>query len=145
MRRLEVCECELRDKIMLPASAVTLGVAVGQLFYSYDPDDAKPVARLFAEFRPGDELPDQARFIGSYGLPLVAVFDITPREPNVPATPALGEGPRSHFVALWRDGFRLRADNAWIHPADEYEPLTTEQMIAVATLEEYGYGAVVSA
>lgn len=34
-------------------------------------------------------------------------------------------------------------DKAWIAPDDE--PLTTEQMVAVATLHEHGFGSVVSA
>lgn len=102
-------------------------------------------SRTFGVFGTGHNLPDQAQHVGSYDAdPFVwHVFDVTPREPDVPATPALGEGPRSHFVALWRDGFRLRGDRAWIAPDDE--PLTTEQIIAVATLQERGYGAVVSA
>lgn len=143
MRRLDVCE--LRDSILLPASAVALDVFVGRLLYSFDPDDAAPTLRNFAEFRPCDDLPDHARFVGTYGAAEnpAAVFDITPREPDVPATPDLPDAERSHFVALWRDGFRLRADRAWIAPDDE--PLTTEQIIAVATLQERGYGAVVSA
>lgn len=54
--------------------------------------------------------------------------------------PADGEAA---YRTMTAGGFTLRADKAWLAPDDE--PLTTEQMMAVATLQEYGFGSVVSA
>lgn len=41
---------------------------------------------------------------------------------------------------LHGNGFVLRDDDVWTQPNDE--PLTTEQIMAVATLQEYGLGGV---
>lgn len=102
--------------------------------------------RTFRVFGTGHAIPDQARHVGSYDAdPFVwHVFDVTPREADVPPTPSLPDDLRVHFVTLYRAGFRVRQPGAaWVAPNDE--PLTTELMVAVAELQEYGYGAVVSA
>lgn len=142
MRRLAIAE--LRSEIQLPATYAAHSVFIGRLLYSYDPDDRKFATRNFAEYRPGDTMPNNAKFVGAYQTAddTFAVFDVTPGEADVPATPDLPDEARAHFVELWRAGFRTRWDKAWLAPDDE--PLTTEIMVAVATLQEYGYGAVVS-
>lgn len=69
------------------------------------------------------------------------------REALSAATPLSGLDLPADAEAAYRTitagGFTLRGDKAWLAPDDE--PLTTEQMMAVATLQEYGFGPVVSA
>ena len=63
---------------------------------------------------------------------------------DVPAD--LPAGGHEHYRRLIAEGFTLRGDRGWIAPEDVPPGhLSREQMVAVATLQEYGYGAVVNA
>lgn len=106
-------------------------------------DDNPTEPRRFLVVGTGHPLPRGARYVGSsdsapfvwhvvelFGEPLPDGLDL----------PADAEAA---YRTLTGAGFKLRDDKAWIAPDDE--PLTTEQMVAVATLHEHGFGSVVSA
>jgi hypothetical protein len=139
---------QLADTVRLPRTAVPLAVSIGRLLYSYDDSDRAPVARRFVECRPGEPIPAGARFVGSYtahgtlgSATPCAVYEIVDDLPT-----DLPVEMHGHYRELVGAGFTLRGDKAWLAPAD-VEPgrLTYEQVVAVASLQEHGYGPVVGA
>lgn len=105
--------------------------------------DNPPEPRRFRIFGTGHPLPRGARHVGTYsdGPFVWHVFEIV-GEP-LPDGLDLPADAEAAYRTLTAAGFKLRDDKAWIAPDDE--PLTTEQMVAVATLHEHGFGSVVSA
>lgn len=104
--------------------------------------EAELEPRQFRVFGTGHAVPPGAQHVGSYQAePFVwHVFEIVD---DVPADLPAEAYP--HWRVLQRDGFTLRADRAWLAPDDvPAGHLSTEQLIAVATLQEHGYGAVVN-
>ena len=105
--------------------------------------DNPPEPRRFQIFGTGHPLPRGARHVGTYGDgPFVRhVFEMI-GEP-LPDGLDLPADAEAAYRTMTGGGFKLRDDKAWLAPDDE--PLTTEQMMAVATLHEHGFGSVVSA
>lgn len=108
--------------------------------------------RRFAVYGTGHDLPRQARYLGTWdaapfvwhvfemvGEPLPDGLDL-PADAEAAYRTLTGAGfvsvDRSESPGLDTTG------KAWLAPDDE--PLTTEQMMAVATLQEHGFGPVVS-
>lgn len=121
------------------------------LVVSVDPTEQATETRHFATLESGYAIPDGARFIASWRAPpevgfvgpLVCLFELD--LPFDAAAVELSSAARTAFHSLVSAGFKVRAsDRAWIAPVD-VEPghLSAEQMVAVATLQEYGYGPVV--
>lgn len=106
--------------------------------------DNPPEVRRFQIFGTGHPLPRGARHVGTYfDEPFVwHVFEMV-GEP-LPDGLDLPADAEAAYRTMTAGGFTLRADKAWLAPDDE--PLTTEQMVAVATLmQDHGFGPVVSA
>ncbi len=121
---------------------LTWGGAVPTVWALVD-SDSPPEPRRFQILGTGHPLPRGARHVGTYGDgPFVwHVFEMV-GEP-LPDGLDLPADAEAAYRTMTAGGFTLRADKAWVAPDDE--PLTTEQMMAVATLQEYGFGSVVSA
>lgn len=150
MRRLKTFPA-LRS-VTLPRSAVILAVhergaeQAAALLVSYDDADDERDERRFAVLRMGDPVPLGAQFVASWRQHpadggIAALFELGDELPaDLPAEGA------EHYRRLVRDGFTLRADRAWLAPDDvPAGHLSAEQIIAVASLQEYGYGSVVNA
>lgn len=149
MRRLKTYPA--LGSVDLPRSAVVLAVhdkGVDQapaLLVSYDDADAEREPRRFKVLHVGDPVPPGAQFVASWrqhpGAALAALFELGD---DIPAD--LPPETHAHYKLLLRDGFTLRDDRAWLAP-DDIAPgqLSVEQLIAVATLQECGYGSVVNA
>ena len=151
MRRLKTYPA--LASVKLPASAVVLGVhdrgpdqAVA-LLASYDDADEETTERRFAVLRSGDPIPPGAQFLDSWreldkpSAPIACLFELVDDMPgDLPAD------VYPHWRVLQSAGFTLRPDRAWLAP-DDVPPghLSFEQLVAVATLQEHGYGAVVNA
>lgn len=108
--------------------------------------DAPTIVRRFAVFGTGHPLPVGAQYVGTYDAgPFVwHVFEMPTVVPDQVA--ALPLEAQNAYRLLVNAGFTQRWDSgahAWVAP--DPEPLTTEQMMAVAELQEHGFGAVVSA
>lgn len=108
--------------------------------------DNPPEARRFRIFGTGHPLARGCRHVGTYGEgPFVwHVFEMI-GEP-LPDGLDLPADAEAAYRTLTGGGFELRdvaGGKAWVAPDDE--PLTTEQIMAVATLQEHGFGSVVSA
>lgn len=108
-------------------------------------DEAAPKeTRRFAVVGTGHSLPDGAAYIDSYDAePFVwHVVELPMAVPDqVAALPLVAQNA---YRMLVRAGFGQRWDSgqhAWIAPSAD--PLTTEQMMAVAELQEHGFGSVV--
>lgn len=139
--------------VRLPASAVVLDVRdrgsnqAPALVVSYDEADEEKVGRRFVTLRPGAAVPPGAQFVASWreldkpSAPIACLFELVDDMPgDLPAD------VYPHWRVLQSAGFTLRPDRAWLAPADvPAGHLSTEQIIAVATLQEHGYGAVVNA
>lgn len=142
MRRLR--SHPLADSVVLPRSSSIVGVSIGRLLVSYDDADTETETRRFKELRDGDPVPPGAVCVGGYATPLdgwAAVFELGE---EIPAD--LPVEMHGHYRTLIRDGFTLRADRAWLAPDDiPAGQMGVEQIIAVASLQEYGYGSVVNA
>lgn len=151
MRRLKTYP--VLSSIALPASAVVLNVhdrganQAAALVVSYDDVDEEKETRRFTLLRPGEPIPPGAQFVSSWReldaptAPIVCLFELGD---DMPA--GLPAEAYPHYRVLVRDGFTLRADRAWLAPHDvPAGHMTTEQMVAVATLQEHGYGSVVDA
>ena len=115
--------------------------------------DNPPEPRRFRIFGTGHPLPRGARHVGTYGDvggPFVwHVFEMV-GEP-LPDGLDLPADAEAAYRTLTGAGFKCEGRAApvptgsircWLAPDDE--PLTTEQIMAVATLQEYGFGPVVS-
>lgn len=112
--------------------------------------DNPPEQRRFQTFGTGNPIPRGARHVGTYNDgPFIAhVFEMVgeplpdglylPAEAEAAYRTMTAGGFKSELRGVPGAGFR-----AWVAPNDE--PLTTEQMMAVATLQDYGFGSVVSA
>ena len=99
----------------------------------------------FQIFGTGDDVPDAAYHVATWDAePFVwHLYDMR-YALTIPAAlrPMLpDQAAVNAYRLLVKDGFALRDDKAWLAPDDE--PLTTEQMLAVAELQEHGFGAVV--
>lgn len=153
MRRLKTYPA--LASVNLPASADVLGVhdrgpdqAVA-LLASYDDADEETTERRFAVLRSGDPIPPGAQFLDSWrrngcGPDASGIFCLFELVDDMPVD--LPAEAYAHWRVLQRDGFTLRPDRAWLAPADvPAGHLSTEQIIAVATLQEHGYGSVVNA
>lgn len=116
--------------------------------------DNPPEPRRFQIFGTGHPLPRGCRHVGTYGDgPFVwHVFEMV-GEP-LPDGLDLPADAEAAYRTMTAGGFTLREVRdcerpneppcrAWVAPDEE--PLTTEQMVAVATLQEFGFGPVVSA
>lgn len=121
-------------------------------------DEHAPLERRqFAVIETGNSVPGRAVYVGTYlstfrGRVLSwHVFELI-AEP-LPDGLELPDNAADAYRLLTSAGFTTREVRdcelpngrplkAWVAPDDE--PLTTEQMIAVATLQEHGFGAVVS-
>lgn len=152
MRRLKTYPA--LASVKLPASATVLAAhdrgaeQAPALVVSYDDTDAETEERRFAVLFPakGDTVPPGAVFVASWRPHpadggIACLFELAEDFPaDLPAE------AYPHWRVLQRDGFKLRADRAWLAP-DDVPPghLSTEQIIAVATLQEHGYGSVVNA
>lgn len=151
MRRLKTYPA--LASVRLPASAEILDVRdrgstqAPALVVSYDEADAATVERRFIVLRPGDVLHPAARFVASWreldtrAASIACLFEI------VDECPARLLGEAAQAWRLLRDaGFRERFDGAWFAPADiPAGHLSRDQIVAVSTLHEYGYGSVVHA
>lgn len=151
MRRLKTYPA--LASVAMPASAEILDVRdrgatqAAALVVSYDDADETKAERRFVTLRPGAAIPPGAQFVASWreldvpAAPIACLFELADDMPaDLPAE------AHAHWRVLTRDGFTLRADRAWIAPADELPShLSREQAIAVATLQEHGYGPVVYA
>lgn len=115
-------------------------------------DDEEPEVRRFRIYGTGHPLPRHSRHVGTYGDgPFVwHVFELL-GEP-LPDGLDLPADAEAAYRTLTSAGF-VSVDRstspgldttgkAWQAPDDE--PLTTELIMAVATLQEYGFGPVVS-
>lgn len=151
MRRLKTYPA--LASVKLPASATVLDVRdrgsqqAPALVVSFDDSDAGTTERRFVTLRPGDPIPPGAQFVSSWreldkpSAPIACLFELVDEMPaDLPAD------AYPHWRVLQAAGFTLRADRAWLAP-DDVPPghLSTEQIIAVATLQEHGYGSVVNA
>lgn len=100
--------------------------------------------RTFQVFGTGHDLPRGACHIGTYDAdPFVwHVFELV--DTDLPDD--LDPERHADFRLLVADGFRLQPDKAWKAP-DDVPPgqLSHEQMVAVARLQEHGYGDVTGA
>lgn len=120
------------------------------LVVSYDDVDEEKIERRFVVLRSGDAIPPGTVFVKSWrrdgcGPNMQGVFCLFERVGfDVPADLPAEAYP--HWRVLQRDGFTLRDDRAWLAPSDDMpSDLSREHAIAVATLQEYGYGSVVYA
>lgn len=121
-------------------------------------DQAALEDRPFQTFGTGHPVTDGAQYVGSYeqGPFVWHVFDMG----NAVAIPdAIAELPQeavNAYMLLRREGFMAgqpyrmpgavtKHDVRWAWVAPSPDPLTTEQMMAVAELQEHGFGAVVKA
>lgn len=153
MRRLKTYPA--LASVKLPASAIVLGVhdrgpdQAVSLLVSYDDVDEETAERRFAVLQSGDAIPPGAQFVDSWrrngcGPQMSGIFCLFELVDEMPADLPADAYP--HWRVLQAAGFTLRADRAWLAP-DDVPPghLSTEQIIAVATLQEHGYGSVVNA
>lgn len=152
MRRLKTYPA--LASVKLPSSATVLDVhgrgaeQAPALVVSYDDTDAETEERRFAVLFPakGDAVPPGAVFVASWRLHpadggIACLFELAE---DFPAD--LPSEAYPHWRVLLRDGFTLRPDRAWLAPDDvPAGHLSTEQIVAIATLQEYGYGSVVNA
>lgn len=140
MRRL--LSLPFADVVTMPKSAQILDVVDSarglKLAATYDDVDTEKVARRFVVHYPGDELQPGLHYIRSYesltvGDGFCAVFEIL--DSDIPA-----DLPAESY-ASWRqltgDGWKCLGGK-WHRPDDELE--TIEQVMALATLDEHGYG-----
>jgi len=116
--------------------------------------DNPPEARRFRVFGTGHPLPRAARFVGTFfNEPFVwhvleLIGEALPDGLDLPAD------AEAAYRTMTAGGFTRRPltdaekpngcglVGVWVAPDDE--PLTTEQMMAVAILQEHGFGPVVS-
>lgn len=126
-----------------PARGITAAARGLPTIWALVDSDSPPETRRFQIFGTGHPLPRGARHVGTYGDgPFVRhVFEMI-GEP-LPDGLDLPADAEAAYRTMTTGGFTLRADKAWVAPDDG--PLTTEQMMAVATLREHGFGSVVSA
>lgn len=107
--------------------------------------DSPLETRRFRIFGTGHPLPRAARHVGTYFESVFVwhIFELL-GEP-LPEGLVLPADAEAAYRTLTGAGFVAsdrKGSPAWLAPNDE--PLTTEQMMAVATLQDYGFGAVVS-
>lgn len=113
-------------------------------------DQAAPVASEFEIYGTGHPLPDGAVHVATWDAePFVwHLYDMR----YVVRLPAeiedLPQEARNAYQMLTREGFKFRQVDEhgykqWFAP--DAEPQTTEQMLALATLTEYGLGALAEA
>lgn len=110
--------------------------------------DEQPEPRRFTVYGTGHPLPRNGRHIGTYfdGPFVWHVFELVGEAlPDGLVLPADAEAEAAYRTLTGSDfvATTVQGDAAWLAPDDE--PLTTEQMMAVATLQDHGFGAVVSA
>lgn len=141
--------------ITLPASAIVLGAhdrgpaQAASLVVSFDDADEQIVTRRFVVLRQGDPIPHGAQYVESWrrygcGPSASGVFCLFELVDDVP--PYVPAEAADHWRTLHAAGFTLRADKAWLAPADvPAGGLSRDQIIAVAELQAYGFGAVVHA
>lgn len=107
-------------------------------------DEVAQEQRRFQVVGTGHPLPDGAAYIGSWdAAPFVwHVVELPLPVPDQVA--ALSLVAQNAYRMLVKAGFGQRWDSgqhAWVAPSAD--PLTTEQMMAVAELQEHGFGSVV--
>jgi len=111
-------------------------------------DDDRPSAtHRFVVYGTGAPLPRHGVYVGTYDAgPFVwHVFHMVGEPlPDGLDLPADAEAAYRTMTAAGfvSNDYRVPGSAAWIAPDDE--PLTTELIMAVATLQEYGFGPVVS-
>lgn len=140
--------------VQMPAGAEILrmgmqGPAHGQArltptLWALVDDQAALETRRFQVVGTGHPLPDGAAYVGSWdAAPFVwHVFEMPTAVPDQVA--ALPLAAQNAYRMLVKAGFGQRWDSgahAWVAPSPD--PLTTEQMMAVAELQEHGFGSVV--
>jgi hypothetical protein len=109
-------------------------------------DQAAQERRRFAVIGTGHRLPDEATYIGSYEADPF-VWHVVELPLAVPGQVAvLPQDAQNAYRLLVRAGFTQAWDagaHSWHKPDDE--PMTTEQIMAVAVLQEHGFGTVADA
>lgn len=108
-------------------------------------DEAAQEQRRFQVVGTGHAVPQGAAYVGSWdAAPFVwHVVELPMPVPDqvaalpLPAQNAYRMLVRAGFTQRWDDG-----QHAWVAPSAD--PLTTEQMMAVAELQEHGFGSVVA-
>ncbi len=156
MRRLKTYPA--LGSIALPRSAQILDVhekgadKAASLVVSVDDADGETEERRFAVLRIGDPVPIGARFVASWEQHpvdggIACLFELAEDIPaDLPAEAV------QHYRLLIRDGFEVTlcgspggGIKAWKAPVDVPPgQLSQEQIIAVVTLQEHGYGPVVN-
>lgn len=133
--------------VNIPRSAVILSVhdrgpeQAATLVASVDDADDEVEQRRFVVLGMGAAIPTGAAFVASFrrdgcGPNNSGIFCLFELAEEIPAdVPA--EAHR-HYRHLLREGFEWR-DGAWTAPAD-LGPLGHENIIALTTLREFGYG-----
>lgn len=107
-------------------------------------EEAAKETRRFAVVGTGHPLPDGAAYIDSYDAEPFVWHVIELPLPVPDQVAALPLAAQNAYRTLVKAGFGQRWDSgthAWVAPAPD--PLTTEQMMAVAELQEHGFGLVV--
>lgn len=144
--------------VNLPAGAVIVGVhprkgaPAPSLFVEFNPSTDQTVERQFIIARPGASLAPNASFVASWrddeGA-LTALYELT--RSDVPDD--LPAEMHEHYRTLLREGYTHRSPSngapgpfhAWRRPADlpRGAAMSHDAMVAVAELQEHGYGPVV--
>lgn len=156
MRRLKTYPALL--SVLLPRSAVILAVHPAAnidfapvLLVSCEAIDDEKVERRFKVLRSLDTIPPGAQFVHSWRQHpadggIAALFELAEEMPA-----GLPPEMHEHYRLLLREGFTPAhvmpgALHAWKAPDDiPAGQLSNAQLIAVASLQEYGFGSVVNA
>lgn len=107
-------------------------------------DQAALETRRFGVVGTGHPLPDGAIYIDSYDAEPFVWHVVELPLPVPDQVAALPLAAQNAYRMLVKAGFGQRWDSgahAWVAPSAD--PLTTEQMMAVAELQEHGFGSVV--
>ncbi len=144
--------------VRMPASALVLAVHPRQpadqapaLLVQYNPDDQEMVERGYKVLHSGDQVPPGAVFVHSWRAHdadggITALFELV--DSDLPSD-LPDDQARADYRLLLRDGFeyvgKVGSDrHGWKAPDDEPAGnLGYDQMVAVARLQEHGYGSVV--
>lgn len=136
--------------VRMPAGAEVLAVVprpdptqAASLVVLADPSESKMTERVFRTLEIGDSVPAGARPLGQWrGTPTGRILCLFEFPADVPD--GLSEEYVPHYRNLIDDGFTLRDDLAWIAPPSVPPGrLSRDQIIAVAMLQECGFGSVV--
>lgn len=142
--------------VRMPRSAVIVAVHAKEsgdqapaLVVEYDVDDQETVERHFVALScaKGTPIPAGAGYVSSWRRHpadggLAALYERF--DTDVPAD--LDPERHNDYRLLVADGFVLRDDKAWTAPTDVPPgQLSHDQIVAIARLQEHGYGDVIDA